>query len=385
MGVPVIPPVGGTEVYADMELWAEIRRRVLTGEISKRDACRMYEIHWADAQEDPRPTRSRRGTAGAKPPPPTDHRAGPAGHPPDPRRRHEGPEEATAHRPSDLAAAAGRARLHRRLHDRQGRGAGVEGRPTKEVFLPLSHPPGEAQVDFGFAEVVVAGVPTPVALFVMSLPYADAVYCQAFPRECTESVPRRARAGVRFLRRGAPADRLRQHQDRGGEDRGEPGAGGDPRVPAAEESLPVRQSLLPGAAAEREGARRALVEYARSNFLVPVPRVDSLAELNARLDGAVSAGSGADDTRQAGDGGDAAWSRTGRRCCRCRRSGSRPRRVTEVAADSLSLVRFDTNAYSVPTEYAHRTLTVIGTVDEVRIVFEDRLVARHPRCWEREQ
>jgi hypothetical protein len=61
------------------------------------------------------------------------------------------------------------------------------------------------------------------------------------------------------------------------------------------------------------------------------------------------------------------------------------RRVTEVGADSLSLVRFDTNSYSVPTRYAHRTLTVIGTVAEVRIAFEDRLVARHPRCWDREQ
>jgi len=47
MGVPVIPPVGGPEVFADMELWAEIRRRVLTREISKRAACRIYEIHWA--------------------------------------------------------------------------------------------------------------------------------------------------------------------------------------------------------------------------------------------------------------------------------------------------------------------------------------------------
>ena len=34
-------------MYADMEQWAEIRRRVLTGEVSKRQACRMYEIHWA--------------------------------------------------------------------------------------------------------------------------------------------------------------------------------------------------------------------------------------------------------------------------------------------------------------------------------------------------
>lgn len=59
------------------------------------------------------------------------------------------------------------------------------------------------------------------------------------------------------------------------------------------------------------------------------------------------------------------------------------RRVAEAGADSLPLVRFDTNGYSVPTRYAHRPVTVIGTVGEVRITFEDRLVARHPRCWDR--
>ena len=55
------------------------------------------------------------------------------------------------------------------------------------MFLPLAHPPGEAQVDFGFAEVVVAGEPATVAVFVMTLPYSDAFFVQAYPRECTET------------------------------------------------------------------------------------------------------------------------------------------------------------------------------------------------------
>ena len=29
-----------------MELWTEVRRRVLTGEIGKREACRQYQLHW---------------------------------------------------------------------------------------------------------------------------------------------------------------------------------------------------------------------------------------------------------------------------------------------------------------------------------------------------
>ena len=39
-----------------------------------------------------------------------------------------------------------------------------------EVFLPLSHPPGEAQVDYGEATVTVADESRKVALFVMTLP-----------------------------------------------------------------------------------------------------------------------------------------------------------------------------------------------------------------------
>ena len=61
------------------------------------------------------------------------------------------------------------------------------------------------------------------------------------------------------------------------------------------------------------------------------------------------------------------------------------RRIEEASADSQSLVRFDTNSYSVPMKYAHRQVTVVATVEEVRLVYEDRLVARHPRCWRKEQ
>jgi hypothetical protein len=38
-------------VFTDMELWAEIRRRVLTGEISKRAARDEYGIHWDTLQK----------------------------------------------------------------------------------------------------------------------------------------------------------------------------------------------------------------------------------------------------------------------------------------------------------------------------------------------
>ena len=57
----------------------------------------------------------------------------------------------------------------------------------KEVFVPLSHPPGHAQFDFGEAVVQIAGVECKAHLGLMTLPYSDAYFLSAYPRECTES------------------------------------------------------------------------------------------------------------------------------------------------------------------------------------------------------
>ncbi len=65
-------------------------------------------------------------------------------------------------------------------------------------------------------------------------------------------------------------------------------------------------------------------------------------------------------------------------------SGFEPRRVELARANSLSLVRFDGNDYSVPTAYAHHPITAVGGLDEVRLVCRDHLVARHRRHWGKE-
>jgi hypothetical protein len=56
--------------------------------------------------------------------------------------------------------------------------------------VPLAHRPGEAQVAFGEAEIHLDGQANKLALFVMTLPYSDAINCRAFPRECTEAFSR---------------------------------------------------------------------------------------------------------------------------------------------------------------------------------------------------
>jgi transposase len=49
-------------------------------------------------------------------------------------------------------------------------------RRTKEVFVPLSHRPGHAQVDFGETLGEIGGKECKIHFFVMSLPYSDAVF-----------------------------------------------------------------------------------------------------------------------------------------------------------------------------------------------------------------
>jgi len=54
------------------------------------------------------------------------------------------------------------------------------GWPVSEVFVPQVHAPGmEADVDWGEALVVLAGVLTWVHLFVMRASFSGAAFCQA--------------------------------------------------------------------------------------------------------------------------------------------------------------------------------------------------------------
>jgi len=56
----------------------------------------------------------------------------------------------------------------------------IHKRISQEVFMPLVHRPGEAQVDFGFAVAKLAGVLRKIAFFVMVLPHSDAFFVMAF-------------------------------------------------------------------------------------------------------------------------------------------------------------------------------------------------------------
>ena len=60
-------------------------------------------------------------------------------------------------------------------------------RQSREMFVPLSHPPGHAQCDFGEALVVIGGVEQKAHCFVIDLPHSDGCFVKAYPAETTEA------------------------------------------------------------------------------------------------------------------------------------------------------------------------------------------------------
>jgi len=361
-----------------MAQWSEIRRRVLTGELSKRQACSDYGVHWKTLEkmlhcEEPPGYRQAQ-----------------------PRRKPrlsgflphiEAFLEADRQAPPKQRHTA--RRIYHRLREEHGY-TGCESivraavhdwkQKQQEVFVPLSHPPGEAQVDFGHAEVIIAGEPLTASYFVMTLPYSDAFFCCVFPKECTETFQEGHVQAFDYF--GGVATRISYDNSKIAVAKI---VGGRGRTPTREFMRLSSHYLFAHhfcrvRRANEKGHVEGIVGFARRNFLVPVPQAESWEALNR----AILERCRADLTRQLrGQGVPKQTLLDQERAVFRSLPNSRfeARRIEVAQANSLSLVRFDTNDYSVPTAYAYQPITVIGGVDEVRLVCRDHLVARHRRQW----
>ena len=60
-------------------------------------------------------------------------------------------------------------------------------RGGRETIVPLTHPPGLAQVDFGEAVGMIGDVRQKIHFQCMDMPQLDACSVKAYPRQATES------------------------------------------------------------------------------------------------------------------------------------------------------------------------------------------------------
>jgi transposase len=254
---------------------------------------------------------------------------------------------------------------------------------TREMFVPLTHPPGEAQADFGEALVMIAGVEQKAHYLAMDLPHSDDCLVVAFPAETTEAfLEGHVQAFAYF---GAVPTRILYDNTKiavarilGGEERQRTRAFSE-----LQSYYLFADKFGRPAKGNDKGKVEGIVGYARRNFMVPIPRASSWDELNAQL------AERCRDRRQRQLRGHTET--IGERFERDRAAmlplPAAPYEACEkisARVSSLSLVRYRTNDYSVPTQYGHRQVWVKGYVHEVVIACGSEVIARHARSYERE-
>jgi transposase len=283
-------------------------------------------------------------------------------------------------------------RIFERLRDEHGFTGGITivkdyvagwHQRAQEMFVPLAHPPGHAQADFGEAIGVIGGVERKIHFFAFDLPHSDACFVVGYPAETTEAfcdghvrafaffggVPKsilydNTKIAVARILGDGKRQRTRVFTELQShylfDDRfGRPGKGND------------------------KGKVEGLVGYARRNFLVPIPVFESFEALNAHL--LECCGRRMADCLRGHDG--TIGERLERDLAAFQTPLPAPYDACEkvlTSVSSLSLVRYRLNDYSVPTTYGHRDVLVRGYVHEVVISCGAEVIARHPRSYERE-
>ena len=367
-------------MYTDMDWWTKIRLEILRKENSKRGVMRREGIHWNTLKKI---------TTYSEPPGYRLKR---------PRSKPKiGPylDQIAQIIESDKSLPKKQRHTAKRIYERI-RELGYQGKYTqvreavreirrvnREVFMPLIHRPGEAQVDFGYALANISGVLRKVAFFVMVLPYSDAFFVMAFERECTESYWEGHARAFEFF--GGVPKRISYDNSKvlvskiiGTYERKLT----DGFLKLQSHYL-FREHFCRVARPNEKGVVEGVVKYTRLNFLVPVPQARDLDTLNHMLVGKCS-----DDLRRRLRG--KSMTKAGLLSEECSAFLPLPPsafdacRKQPTRASSLSLVRFDDNDYSVPVDYAHHEILIKGYVNRVVLCHQEKVVAEHRRSWDKE-
>ena len=148
---------------------------------------------------------------------------------------------------------------------------------NRETFVPLSHLPGHAQVDFGESVGVIGGMRMKLHVFCFDLPHSDACFVKAYPAETTEAFLDGHVSAFTFFG-GVPLsilyDNLKIAVAR---------ILGDGKRTRTRSFTELLSHYLfddrfgrPGKGNDK-GKVEALVKYTRANFLTPMPHAASFA------------------------------------------------------------------------------------------------------------
>jgi transposase len=255
------------------------------------------------------------------------------------------------------------------------------GELVDEVFVPLCSEPGaEAEVDWGEAMVVIAGIPTKVHLFQMRACFSGACFVQAHVRETQQAFLEGHVAAfeffcgvfglIRYDNLGSAVKKVLRGRRRLETD----------RFVALRSHYLYESSFtrVGKEGAHEKGGIEGDVGRFRRAHLVPVPEVSSLQELNERLAAACIADLGRTIRGRRESVGEA----LGQELDLLRPLPTEPFDACEHAGprvDSKSLATVRQNQYSLPVRLAG--LRVAARIGAREIVFchDGQEVARHER------
>lgn len=364
-----------------MEIYAQVRRYVMVEGHSQREATRQFGI-----SRDMVAKMLRHAL------PPGYRRAAPAARPK--MKPFLGWIEATLE--ADKAVHRKQRHTAKRIFDRLRAEHGYTGgytvvkdvvreheRRTREMFVPLVHPPGNAQVDFGEAFVVVDGVEQKGHFLALDLPHSDAPFVEIFPKETTEAFCQGHVDAFAFFG-GVPRSILYDNTKIAV---AQILADGERKRSQVFDQMVSHYLFQDRFARVRKGNDKGnvegLVKYTQRTILTPIPSAPSWAALNEQVRERC--------LRRRADRIRGSEQTIGERlladqaaflplpsapfdCCQLV-----PGRVS-----SQSLVRFKRNDYSVPVAYGHRDVLVKAYVHDVVLCHGSEVIARHRRSYERE-
>jgi len=253
------------------------------------------------------------------------------------------------------------------------------------AYLPLEFEPGrDAQVDWGEVIVEIGGERQSVQVFVMRLNYSKARFVMVFPFQKQEAFFEGHVQAFRFFG-GVPwritYDNLKTAVFRilEGHNRQEQNA-----FIAFRSYYLFESHYCTPAQGHEKGGVESDVGYAQRNFFAPIPQAKDFATLNNQLHQACL------DNMQRRVRGetrmvDEVW--------QAEKSTLLPLNPVDfpactshvVKVNPYSQVVFETNRYSVPSEYAGKQLALRAYPFRVEILSLAQVVAEHPRCFGREQ
>ena len=267
--------------------------------------------------------------------------------------------------------------IQRYLRDRR--------RAARDTFVPLDHPPGHrCEADFGHIHVDFPDGRQLVPVLVLTWSYSNAPFAVALPTERTEAVLHGMAEGFAFFG-GVPKEvwwdnptTVAIHVGRG-RDRTL-----HPRYAAlASHYTFTPRFCLPATPREKPRVENRVKDLERM-WATPVPRVNSLDELNAHLRRCCLQAR----DRTCGSNAETVGTRFERDLTAAMPVPARPFEACVLgpgSVDAYQTVAFDGNRYSVPRRWAFRAVTVKGFIGRVEIVADHQVVATHGRSYGRHE